>query len=125
MRLMSFDDKKRYLKRYSKMFDKFTSLSARLSTLENERAESNDPRCIMMINDTEIRLKRLYVVHLNLRHDTYEVIDQLDDSREIEVLEQFFIFGKTLVEIANEMGYSERHIIRIYKSGINGLKIER
>lgn len=43
-------------------------------------------------------------------------------KRELEILKERFIIGKTQMEIANELGISQAQISRIEKSAINNIK---
>lgn len=124
MRLRTFDDKKKYLKRCTRMFDKFKNLTNRLADLECEYDETGDESLLMLIDDTKFRIGMLYENHQTIRREVYRLIDTLENQKQIDVLEQFFIYDKTLNEIAFDMGYSERHVIRLYKDGVNSLTIE-
>lgn len=52
-----------------------------------------------------------------------EEIDTLEDDRYVEVLESFFIDCKSFADIAEDTGYQERHVIRLYSQGIEELVI--
>ena len=43
-------------------------------------------------------------------------------KRELQILKDRFLIGKTQMEIANELGISQAQISRIEKSAINNIK---
>ena len=47
-----------------------------------------------------------------------EKIDELEDPRYAEILEAFFIDLKGFEEIGENMGYTTRHVIRLYSEAI-------
>jgi DNA-directed RNA polymerase specialized sigma subunit len=73
--------------------------------------------------DLEDRIKRLKVKGRSLKKAVYEEIDNLEDPRYCEVLEAFFIEGLSFAEIAEESGYTERHVIKLYSEAITYLSL--
>ena len=130
--------KKRSLKRYRKnlscikrLEDKLYNIEDRLSSIRSTNL-SGMPRGGVPVtsadlladkDDLERRIKRLKQKGENLKERIYEEIDSLEDSRYCEVLESYFIDGLTLEDIAEEMGYTERHIYTLYKEAITALVV--
>lgn len=130
--------KKRSLKRYRKNLACISRLEEKLATL-NDRLESvrasnlsGMPRggvpvttvdLIADKDDLERRIAKLKGKSRDLKSAVYEEIDSLEDPRYCEVLESHFIDGLTLEDIAEEMGYTERHIYTLYKEAINLLVV--
>lgn len=73
--------------------------------------------------DLEKRIERLKAKGKKLKSEIYEEIDSLEDSRYCEVLEAHFIEGLTFESIAEEMGYTERHVYTLYSEAISLLAI--
>lgn len=73
--------------------------------------------------DLEDRIKRLKAKSRDLKNAVCEEIDSLEDSRYCEVLEAYFIEGLTFEDIAEEMGYTERNVIKLYSEAITLLTL--
>lgn len=73
--------------------------------------------------DLEKRIERLKAKGKKLKSEIYEEIDSLEDPRYCEVLEAHFIEGLTFESIAEEMGYTERHVYTLYSEAISLLAI--
>lgn len=73
--------------------------------------------------DLEKRIERLKVKGKKLKSEIHEEIDSLEDPRYCEVLEAHFIEGLTFESIAEEMGYTERHVYTLYSEAISLLAI--
>ena len=73
--------------------------------------------------DLEDRIKRLKAKSRGLKKAVYEEIDSLEDSRYCEILEAHFIDGLSFDDIAEEMGYTERHVIKLYSEAITFLSV--
>lgn len=130
--------KKRSLKRYRKNLACIKRLEEKLDNL-NERIKSvrspnlsGMPRggvpvttadLIADKTDLEKRIERLKAKSRELKAAVYEEIDSLEESRYCEVLEARFIDGRTFEDIAEEMGYTERHIYTLYKEAIELLVV--
>ena len=130
--------KKRSLKRYRKNQDCIARLEAKLENLKDriESCRSSNlsgmPRggvpvtaadLIADKSDLEKRIEKLKAKSRKLKVAVYEEIDSLEEPRYCEVLEARFIDGKTFEDIAEEMGYTERHIYTLYKEAINLLVV--
>lgn len=130
------ESKKRFLKRYKKNKACIERLEEKLAFL-NDRIEglrspnmSGMPRggqpveIADLISDKEILEKRIDNLKRksnDLKLSVFEEIDTLEDSRYTEILEAFFIGCKTFGEIAEDIGYTERHVIRLYSEALKQL----
>lgn len=130
--------KKRSLKRYRKnlacirrLEEKLVILDERITAVKSPSL-SGMPRggtpvtLVDLISDKvdlENRIERLKAKGKKLKSETYEEIDSLEDPRYCEVLEAHFIEGLTFESIAEEMGYTERHVYTLYSEAISLLAI--
>ena len=130
--------KKRALKRYRKNVACIERLERKLISL-NERIKSvksptlsGMPRGGVPVTlddllsdklDLEDRIKRLRIKSRGLKLAVYEEIDNLEDPRYCDVLEMFFIDCLSFDEIAEELGYTERHVIKLYSEAITYLSL--
>lgn len=132
------EKKKRSLKRYKKNLSCIERLEAKLDQIETRMTSVRSPKLSDMprggtpvtIEDLiadkielEERIDRLKRKSRKLRSEILEEIDRVDDTRYSEVLESFFIDCKTLEDIAEEMGYTDRHIYRLYSEGVTYLAL--
>lgn len=132
--------KKKYLKRYKRNVAQIIRLKSKLSIL-NDRIYSlksptlsdmprgGDPVTIADLisdkQDLEARIERLKVRGRKLKSEILDCIDGLDmDPKYAEVLESFFIDCKDFDQIADEMVFTERHVIRLYSDGIKAISIK-
>ena len=74
--------------------------------------------------DLEDRIKRLKAKSRDLRREVCEEIDSLEDPRYCEVLEAFFIDCLDFDDIADELGYTTRHVIKLYSEAITFLSLK-
>lgn len=74
--------------------------------------------------DLEDRIKRLRQKGRGLKRAIYEEIDSLEDPRFCEVLELFFIDCLEFADIADKLGYTERHVIALYSEAIKILSLK-
>lgn len=130
--------KRRSLKRYRKniacikrLEKKLVNLDDRITSLKSPNL-SGMPRGGVPItiddllsdkSDLEDRIKRLKVKGRGLKIAVCEEIDALEDPRYCAILEAHFIDGLSFGEIADELGYSERHIERLYTEAITLLAL--
>lgn len=130
--------KKRSLKRYRKnvacierLEKKLVLLDERITSIRSP-SFSDMPRGGVPVTiddlmsdkiDLEDRIKRLKAKSRNLKKSVCEEIDSLEDPRYCEVLEAHFIDGLPIEDIADELGYTERHVNRLYSEAITLLAI--
>ena len=74
-------------------------------------------------NETLERIKRLTKKGKSIRSEILSKIDDLDSARHADILEAFCIDCMSFREIAEEKGYSERHVIAIYTKAIKLIEI--
>lgn len=133
LEIQDIDSKKRYLKRYRKNRALIFRLKKKIENLDDRikgirsPGFSDMPRGGTPITkedltaekvDIERRINRLEGKGKIIKSEIIDIIDELDDSRYAEVLESFLIDCKDFGDIADETGYSVRHIERLYKDAI-------
>ena len=77
-----------------------------------------------LISDKDIledRIKKLKIKNTEIKKSILEEIDSLEHRRHSEVLELYFIDCLSFEDISEELGYTVRHIVRLYTEGINQL----
>ena len=129
-------DKKRFLRRYqnnlaciSRLEAKLVIVDERITTIKSPNY-SGMPRGGVPItledliadkDDLERRIKKLRLKSRDLKRSVYEEIDTIEDTRYCEILEAHFIDGLSFVDIAEKMGYAERHVRKLYAEAIKCL----
>ena len=136
MEISTIEKKKRFLKRYRKNLACIDRLNVKLLVLDEKIKSIKSPNYSGMPKggvpvsleellsdklDLENRISRLKAKKSNLKNKVLEEIDNLDDTRYIDILEMFFIDCMSFSEIAEEKGYNERHVIRLYSEAIEVL----
>lgn len=127
---------KRYLKRYRKNRAQINRLKNKIKNLD-ERIKglrspgfSDMPRGGTPITkedltvekvDIESRIKRLEAKGKIIKNEILFSIDELEDTRYAEIMEAFLIDCKNFGDIAEDTGYSVRHIERLYGEAIKEL----
>lgn len=135
----AIEEKKRELKRYKNNQKLIARLNSKLYLL-TERIEnissvkySDMPRgsdkvsvedLIADKDELEQRIKSLKKKGRELKIDILQEIDKLEDVRHAEVLEAYFIDDMDFMEIAYNTGYVVRHVIRLYREGIELLSVK-
>ena len=128
------EKKKRSLKRYKKnracidrLEEKLVLLEQRIKSVKSP-SYSGMPRGGTPVSveellsdkiDLENRIKRLKAKGNTLKSEILEEIDTLEDPRYCEILEAFFIDCLPLEDIAENEGYSPRHVYRLYNEGVS------
>jgi DNA-directed RNA polymerase specialized sigma subunit len=130
--------KKRSLKRYQKNLACIRRLEEKLKLLDERITAVKSPSLSGMPRggtpvtiadlvgdkvDLEKRIEKLRSKSRDLKASVYEEIDSLEDTRYCEVLEAHFIDGLTFESIAAEMGYTERHVYKLYQEAIRVLSL--
>lgn len=134
------EKKKRSLKRYKKNLSCIERLEAKLETLDARMTSVRSPKLsdmprgaqpvttedmILEKIELEERIERLKAKSKKLRSETLEEIDSVEDPRYSEILEGFFIDCKSLEEIAENTGYTIRHVYRLYSEGVTFLALDQ
>lgn len=138
--IQEIERKKRSLKRYKKnracirrLEEKLVSLDEKITSVRTSNL-SGMPRGGTPVTvdeliadkiDLEERIKRLSAKQRDLKLQTLDEIDSLDDVRYCEILEAFFIDCIPLEEIAENEGYTVRHVYRLYSEAITQLALNR
>ncbi len=136
--IQEIERKKRSLKRYKKnnacvcrLEEKLALLDARIKSIKSPSL-SGMPRGGTPVTiedllsdkiDLEERIERLKKKSKRLKREILEEIDTLDDPRYCEILEAFFIDCLPLEDIADMLGYGERHIYRLYSDAVRLLAL--
>lgn len=130
--------KKRSLRRYRKNLACIERLEEKLALLDDRITGLKSPSLSGMPRggvpvtiddlmsdklDLEDRIKRLKAKSRDLKREVCEEIDSLEDSTDCEILEAFFIDGKSFEEIAEDLGYTERRVIARYSEAIKKLSL--
>lgn len=130
--------KKRSLRRYRKNLSCIKRLENKIAQLDERMLKikstnlSGMPRGGVPITiddlmsdklDLENRVKRLKLKSRGLKNAVCEEIDSLEDPLQCEVLEAFFIDCKSIEDIAEELGYTDRHIYSVYSEAIRILSV--
>jgi RNA polymerase sigma factor (sigma-70 family) len=74
--------------------------------------------CIEKLDMLEREINRDIDQLVDLKIEISNVIKSLNNPTEKLVLELIYLCGKTVVEVADDMNYSERHIERIHKKAL-------
>lgn len=74
--------------------------------------------------DLEDRIKRLKKKGYILKREILAEIDSLEEAKYCSVLESFFIDCLSIEEIAENEGYSDRYIYKLYEKGISLLTVK-
>lgn len=132
------EHKKAYLRRYKKNIELINRLNEKLEMLNDRMITVKSPNysgmprggtpvtqedLISEIVELEDRIRRLKDKSRKLKVEILSKIDEIEDSRYAEVLESYFIDCKDFGLIADETGYTIRHIIRLYTEAINTMSI--
>lgn len=131
---------KRWLKRYRRNVDCIERLKNKLEQLEDRLTSIKTPNLSGMPRggvpvsveellsdkiDLERRIGRLEKKGRNYKTEILDEIDTLDDPRYCEVLESYLIECIPLDDIAENEGYSIRHIYRLYSEAVEEIAYKR
>lgn len=134
------DKKKRSLKRYKNNLACIRRLENKLSILEERIISVKSPTLSGMPRggkpittddliadkiDLKKRIDRLKSKSDKLKSEILEEIDSLEDYRYCEILEAFFIDCMSLEDIADNEGYTVRHVYRLYQEAVTELAVKR
>lgn len=137
--LQEIAKKKKSLKRYRKNIACINRLELKLKTLDERITAIKSPNFSGMPRggipitlddlisdklDLEDRIKRLKKKSIIIKREILTEIDKLDDPRYCEILESFFIDCIPLEDIADNEGYTERHIYRLYSEAVTMLALK-
>lgn len=132
------EKKKAFLKRYRKQLAKIQRIEEKIDFINDRMLNlkairiSDEPRGTTSISQAELlsdkmdyekRLEYLKDKAKQIKEEIVGVIDTLDDTRFIEVLEAYFIDCLSFGQIADKLGYNERWIIELYSTAIRTIDI--
>ena len=130
--------KKRFLKRYRNNLACISRLELKLKILDERITAIKSPNYSGMPrggvpvtlddlladkDDLERRIKKLRVKGREYKRSIYEAIDSIEDPRYCEILEAHFIGGLSIEDIAEEMGYTTRHVYTLYAEAISNFSL--
>lgn len=128
--------KKKFLKKYRvnqscirRLEDKVSRLDDRITAVKSPNytgmPRGGTPVTVAdLISDKlelEERIARLKNTGKHFRGKILDDIDSLEDPRYCEVLEEYCIGCKSIKDIAEDMGYTERHVYELYKEAVEEL----
>ena len=137
--LQEIAKKKKSLKRYRKNIACINRLELKLKSLDERITAIKSPNFSGMPRggipitlddlmsdklELEDRIKRLKQKSIIIKREILSEIDTLDDPRHCEILESFFIDCIPLEDIADNEGYTERHIYRLYSEAVTLLALK-
>lgn len=133
------NSKKNFLRRYRKNRDCILRLKLMVIDIDSKMTTiSSKPITDMprggipittddMVSDKlelEQRIDKLEKKGREIKREILDVIDTLEDTRYIDVLELYFIKCCSWEQIVNTTGYEERHVRRLYYEAIEKLNFE-
>lgn len=84
----------------------------------NERVLSSNTsdtmKAIDTIIDMQVEIRREICNLVHLKNEARNKINQLSDSRYIDILTDYYINCKTWEQVAEDNGYSDRHVRRLH-----------
>ena len=140
LEIQEIERKKRSLKRYKKNLACIGRLEEKLALLDDRIKSVKSPNMSGMPRggtpvtiadllsdkvELEERIERQKAKSKDLKKEILEEIDSLDDIRHTEVLESFLIDGISLEDIADNEGYTVRHVYRLYSEAVTQLALNR
>ena len=131
--------KKRFLKRYRKNQELIERLESKVDDYDDRLTKmrtakfSDMPRggapgttvedLLDKKKETKERIDKLKIKGKIFRREILSKIDDLDSARHADILEAFCIDCMSFNDIAEEKGYSERHVIALYSEAIKRIDI--
>ena len=132
------EEKKQWMKRYKKNLACIVRLEEKLTLLDDRLTSVKSPSLSGMPRggtpvtsddliadkmELEERIRRLKEKGKVIKKEILNAIDDLSDPRFSGVLEAYFIDDLSFSEIAHDLNYSEKSVIRIYSQGIRALDL--
>lgn len=101
--------------------NRYQVIEGRISWLTDRRRRYSDPEDLQ---ELETRISNTNDQAKRVRSEILDLINLLDNPKEIDVLTSYFLDGQPIDTIADRLGHCKRHIQRLYSAGINHI-IER
>lgn len=73
--------------------------------------------------ETEQRINRLVEKDKRIKREILEAVDTLDDIRHLDVMEKYLVDCEDFADIAEDTGYTVRHVMRLYREGLKMIRI--
>ncbi len=135
------EDKKQWLMRYRHIREKINRLNNKINTIDDKITSVCTPNYSYMPKvkisnpkgiddylsdkiDIEERIKSLNAKAVNIKREIFNAIDDIEDAKQAEVLECYFIDCMTMPDIADTMGYTERYVRGMYAHAIHNIAIK-
>lgn len=132
-----YQKKKKYLGRWLPIKAQMDNVELRLRELAiDDGVHSSVPKAaavMMTVDEYETRVERAEILQQRLerlsaqgkkiRLEIYEVIEELDNVKEVGVLERYYINGLTQYAIAERLGYSNRWTQRLFCNAIKHITL--
>lgn len=137
MRIVSKDDKfrqnKAFLIRYRILSEKIKRLENKLAQIDEDMATLKSPKLtsepkasvritlddkLIQHDELEDKINTLLKHMRRIRCEITQCIDALDNQRQAEVLDRYFISAQSLEYIADDIGYSRSYVTKLYVQGV-------
>ncbi|MFT9269689.1 ECF-type sigma factor [Liquorilactobacillus nagelii] len=111
--------------------EKLYRLDSRINSIQSPALKAEPGSSIKITLDDLLIQKKEIEERINnflkdarkLRTEIENALDKLENNNEARVLDLYFLEGITLHDISKLMTFSERHIIRLYVSGVRKTKL--
>lgn len=128
-----FEENKRFLLGYRKIMDKIERLEEKLKVLTDRyelkaQTYSDEPKggrpatledMVIQKERLESRIAAYYSKSRAIRDKFEKAAEKMDNQTEARILDYYFFEGMTLEQIADELGYTVRHVSRLYHHGLS------
>ena len=75
--------------------------------------------------ELEERINCLKIKAREIKTEILEAIDSMDDPTRADILERHFILDQSLPFIAEDMDFTERHVIRLYSRAVSEIDLTK
>ena len=131
--MSKFEENKRFLLGYRKIMDKIERLEDKLKVLTDRyelkaQAYSDEPKggrpatledMVIQKEKLESRIEAYYSKSRAIRDKFEKAAEKMDNQIEAKILDYYFFEGMTLEQIADKLGYTVRHVSRLYHHGLS------
>ena len=142
MRTISTDNKfrqnKAFLIRYRILNEKIERLEDKLAQIDEDMAALKSPKLtsepkasvritlddkLIQHDELEDKINTLLKHMRRIRCEITQCIDALDNQRQAEVLDRYFIRTQSLDCIADDIGYSRSYVTKLYVQGVRSIVV--
>ncbi|MBO2724803.1 hypothetical protein [Lactiplantibacillus plantarum] len=135
-----FETNKKFLRRYRPYFRQIKRLETKLFVIDDRIESTHSPSMtgqpgggkrreladdLIQREEIEGRINRLIKKSRPIKSEITDCLDELTNSLEASILEQYFIEDIQLDTIALQMSYSFRQVKRLYGDGVKHAKIPK